>query len=88
MANVTHRNACNLVSEKSLADSGAEGWQFYDYESSLKLNTQSELSKKASQLRKLMQEKNARAIAKRLDAEMKRKREAKREQQHNDMMRQ
>ena len=73
MANVTHRNACNLVSEKSLADSGAEGWQFYDYESSLKLNTQSELSKKASQLRKLMQEKNARAIAKRLDAEMKRK---------------
>ena len=44
MANVTHRNACNLVSEKSLADSGAEGWQFYNYEGSLKLNTQSELS--------------------------------------------
>ena len=48
MANVTHRNACNLISEKSLADTGSETWQFYDYESSLRLNTQSELSQKAS----------------------------------------
>ena len=48
MVNVTHRNAMNLVSEKSLADSCAEDWQFYDYESSVNLNSQSELSQKAS----------------------------------------
>ena len=68
MANNSNRNGVALVSEKSLAETGAEGWRFYDAKSSFKVQTNSEISKATAQLKLIMQEKNQLAIARKLDA--------------------
>ena len=54
MTNNGTRNGAGHVSEKSLADSGAENWRFYNAPSSFKTQTNSEISQKTAELKLMM----------------------------------
>lgn len=54
MVNSSTRNGTTVASEKSLADVASENWKFYDPPSSLKILTNSEISKKTYELKLIM----------------------------------